>query len=157
MVSCTALFTHKKQQSIQQTTQLCRCASGYGRGTNILPNSKTGEMLTCPRPCSRIAFWKIVSLSPVSIMLSTSASVGFLPVTMCARRSTTSLQAHDVSSKNTSNAFWFKSALSGNSSNLCFWVSSDNGQSSQNVPNVWTVLTVKMSVQPEPKHCMQDG
>jgi len=38
-----------------------------------------------------MAFWKMVSLSPVSIMRSTSASLARSPVTVYTRRSTTSL------------------------------------------------------------------
>lgn len=48
--------------------------------------------LTWPRPCSMMAFWKMASLSPVSIICSTSCSVACLPVTVYTRRSTTCLQ-----------------------------------------------------------------
>lgn len=47
--------------------------------------------LTWPRPCFRMAFLKMVSLSPVSMRWSTSCGVGFRPVTIWARRSTTCL------------------------------------------------------------------
>ena len=74
-------MSSSKQQVIAYRDKLCTSGATVVQG-----------ILTCPRPCSRIAFWKMVSLSPVSIMLSTSASVGLRPVTMCALLSTTSLQ-----------------------------------------------------------------
>mmetsp|Transcript_29299 Transcript_29299/g.74633 ORF Transcript_29299/g.74633 Transcript_29299/m.74633 type:complete len:279 (-) Transcript_29299:274-1110(-) len=46
---------------------------------------------TRPRPCSSIAFWKMFSASPVSIMRSMSSSAMCWPVTVYTRRSTTSL------------------------------------------------------------------
>mmetsp|Transcript_23457 Transcript_23457/g.51499 ORF Transcript_23457/g.51499 Transcript_23457/m.51499 type:complete len:214 (+) Transcript_23457:727-1368(+) len=46
---------------------------------------------TRPRPCSRIAFWKMFSLSPFSMMRSISSSGTCSPVTAYMRRSTTSL------------------------------------------------------------------
>ena len=49
---------------------------------------------TLPRPCSRMACWKMVSLSPDSIILSTCSSDGFSPLTVYTRRSTSSLGKH---------------------------------------------------------------
>lgn len=54
------------------------------------------EKLTWPRPCSRMAFWKMLSASPVSIMRSTSSADAFWPVTVYTRRSTTSLHQPDI-------------------------------------------------------------
>ena len=89
----------------------CRCSMGDLRTRAVAPSEcsphrVTGQDATerigtlhryvekraWPRPCSRMAFWKMVSLSPVSISCSTSSSAGILPVTVNTRRSTTSLQ-----------------------------------------------------------------
>ena len=66
------------------------------QGGPLRHSSSSGDAqpgLTWPLPCSMIAFWKMVSLAPLSIISSISSSVALLPVTVTTRRCTVSLKA----------------------------------------------------------------